>query len=270
MSHVRRITNLLPQPVRYGLRRVLFYGRKQRCLLCNNRIRGFRDHGSKLPVLVKRHVAGGLRREQDRCPVCHACDRTRLLKLFLETRTNIGKEPTRLLHVAPDFGLYLWLRTQPNVDYFATDLDGSRFRHIEGMISADLTDLPFDSDGFDIIICSHVLEHVPDDATAFQEIFRVLKPGGVAALLTPFALDGAGTDEEPTINDPVEQERRFGQWDHVRIYDRDDFLQRMTASGFETILYDPFQEHPENAQSLHLNPDEKLPLGFKPAASIKA
>jgi len=264
MGHIRQITNLLPQPLRYGLRRIVFYGRSHQCEFCGNHVREFRSHGSRLPVLIERNVVGGLLRENDRCPVCHGCDRTRLMKLFLERKTNVGRAPVRLLHVAPEFGLYLWLHNQSNIDYVATDMDGSRFRHIEGMRSADITHLPFDSNDFDIIVCSHVLEHVPDDVSAFQELFRVLRPGGVAALLTPFALDGWGTDEEPTINDQAEQERRFGQWDHVRIYDCEDFLKRMDHAGFETNLYDPVRDNPEDAEALHLNPAEKLPLGFKP------
>ena len=135
------------------------------------------------------------------------------------------------------------------------------------MRSADLTATPFADDEFDIVICSHVLEHVPDDAKAMREIRRILKPGGHALLLTPLATDGLGTEEDPSIHDPEEQDRRFGQWDHVRIYDRDDFLARMRAAGLETTAFAPFEAFPEAAAELGLNPLEILPVGTKPADS---
>jgi SAM-dependent methyltransferase len=171
----------------------------------------------------------------------------------------------RILHIAPDLGLYLWLGRQAGVEYVGSDIDAARYRHIENMHTADLTWMPFPDDDFDIVICSHVLEHVPDDAAAMHEILRILRPGGRALLLTPYAQDGKGTDEDPAVADPAERDRRFGQWDHVRLYDREDFLARMRRAGFETAVFAPFESYPEAAKALHLNPLEVLPVGTKPA-----
>ncbi len=264
MGHIRSLTTLLPQPLRFGLRRLAFRGSARACPLCGNHVRGFHAHGGGAAVLDSRRVVGGMRRENDRCPVCHAQDRSRLMMLWLERHGGIGKGPVRILHVAPDQGLYLWLKRQSGIDYVGSDIDARRYRHIPGVQTADLTQAPFPSDSFDLVICSHVLEHIPDDRAAFAEIFRVLKPGGHAVLLTPFALDGKGTDEDPSVADPAERDRRFGQWDHVRIYDREDFLARMRAAGFEAGLYDPAVDAPERAAALQLNPLEKLPVGRKP------
>jgi SAM-dependent methyltransferase len=49
----------------------------------------------------------------------------------------------------------------------------------------DITRLPFKSDSFDIVICSEVLEHIPDDAAAVRELVRVLKPGKTLAVSVP-------------------------------------------------------------------------------------
>ena len=68
----------------------------------------------------------------------------------------------------------------------------------------------------------------------------------------------------PAVEDPAERNRRFGQWDHVRIYDREDFLARMRRAGFETAVFAPFESCPEAAEALHLNPLEVLPVGTKP------
>lgn len=263
MVHLRTYTNMLPQPVRFGLRRIAFRGNQVVCPLCETRLRGYAAHAGGAAVLDRRKVVGGMRREDDRCPVCHGCDRTRMMMMYLSREAGIGTGSRSVLHVAPDYGLYLWLMRQPNVDYTASDLDANRYRHIDNMQTADLTDTPFESDAFDIVICSHVLEHVPDDGKAMREIHRILKPGGQALLLVPLAIDGKGTDEDASITDPNEREERFGQWDHVRLYGRDDFLSRMSKAGFDVTVYDPFQTAPEEAERLHLNPLELLPVGFK-------
>lgn len=263
MPHIRKLTNLLPQPVRFGLRRAVFWGTAQKCVLCGHNTRGFRGHGGGADVLNTRRVVGGMRREHDSCPVCHGCDRTRLMMLYLERHTLVGRAPLRFLHVAPDYGLYLWLQRQSGLDYVGTDIDAHRYRHIKGIQTADLTATVFPDNSFDIIVCSHVLEHVPDDQKAFLEIARILKPGGTALLLTPYALDDKGIDEDPTVVDPAERDRRFGQWDHVRLYDRNTFLDRMRTAGLETHLYDPFSDASNQAETLHLNPLELLPVGKK-------
>lgn len=43
--------------------------------------------------------------------------------------------------------------------------------------TADITNLPFRDDYFDLVLCSEVMEHIPDDSKAAKEILRVLKPG---------------------------------------------------------------------------------------------
>jgi SAM-dependent methyltransferase len=262
--HLRQATTAIPQPVRFGLRKFAYSGLARRCVLCGSQVRTFLPHGGGAEVLDRRQVVGGMLRKNDRCPVCHGADRTRMMMLYLEAETAIGRRPMRVLHVAPDFGLYLWLKRQAEVDYTGTDLDAFRYRHIDDMQTADLTALPFDDGSFDVVICSHVLEHVPDDRAAFSELVRVLAPGGHALLLTPYALDGMGTDEDPSIEDAAERDHRFGQWDHVRIYDSEDFLRRMRAAGFDADLWEPATAHPARAAGLGLNPLELLPIGRRP------
>jgi ubiquinone/menaquinone biosynthesis C-methylase UbiE len=87
---------------------------------------------------------------------------------------------------------------------------------------------------FDAVLCNHVLEHVPDDRKALGEIFRVLKPGGWAILMVPLS-SRAETDEDPTVVDPKERERRFGQDDHVRLYGQ-DYQARLEAAGFHVTM----------------------------------
>lgn len=80
----------------------------------------------------------------------------------------------------------------------------------------DLTAAPLPYDSFDVIVCNHVLEHIPDDRAALREIRRMLAPLGWALLMTPIMVES--TMEDLTLPDPRERLRRFGQEDHVRRY----------------------------------------------------
>lgn len=130
-----------------------------------------------------------------------------------------------MLHFAPD-ALERKLRTSPNLTYISTDLDSP-----EAMIHMDITDIPFNDHTFDVILCSHVLEHVPNDRKAMSELYRILKPGGWAILLVPIDFDRDTTFEDPSVVDPKEREHLFGQHDHVRRYGR-DYLTRLEQAGF--------------------------------------
>ncbi|MCB1681664.1 MAG: class I SAM-dependent methyltransferase [Rhodospirillales bacterium] len=258
LSLRRRITGALPQPVRYGLRRIIYRGHALTCPLCEAQVSTYISHGADFEVLYRRKVVGGMIREHDQCPACRSADRTRLMMLYLKNVSGVGVKPLRILHIAPDFGLYLWFKRHRNVDYVASDLDLARYRHIENIQKADITAMPFKDNDFDIVICSHVLEHIPDDRKAMSEILRVLKPSGKAMLMVPLATDGQGTEEDPSINDPREQEQRFGQWDHVRLYGKDDFISRLSGAGFTVKPFNGYDLFPEEAKDLLLNPQETL------------
>ena len=267
MFNRRQVTGLIPQSVRYGLRRMLFSGSHATCPLCENGIKSWASHGGAAEILERREVVGGMLRKDDRCPICHSADRTRLLMLYLDKIAEMGRKPYKVLHVAPDFGLYLWMQRQGQVDYVASDLDKSRYRHINNMVEANLCDLPFKDGEFDFLICLHVLEHVPDDLKAMQEMKRVLKPGGAALLLVPEAIDGGVPDENPAYTTPEDRHLHFGQWDHVRLYTRELFTERLEQAGLDVELFNAFESLPEEAKALRLNPLERLRVARNPVTS---
>ena len=92
------------------------------------------------------------------------------------------------------------------------------------MVRMDITDIRYPDDSFDLIFASDVLEHIPDDERATRELRRVLRPDGWAILLVP--IWGEKTKEDPSIVDPAEREREFGQFDHVRLYGHDGEYER--------------------------------------------
>ena len=164
------------------------------------------------------------------CPWCWSPDRTRLLWLYLERELQIATTPRRVLHVAPERGLAKRLIRLPHIDYVAVDLEGRN-----GALSADLCALPFPADDFDLVLCSHVLEHIPDDRAAMREMKRVSR--GVALLQHPSDDSLETTHEDAAIVSPQERERAFGQFDHVRAYGR-DLEDRLAAVGYDVTPVD--------------------------------
>ncbi|MCH7903647.1 MAG: class I SAM-dependent methyltransferase [Armatimonadetes bacterium] len=169
--------------------------------------------------------AGDPIRQGEQCLRCGAGSRQRLMSLYL-TR-EIGKLPrVRLLHFAPEISLTRRIVALPGVDYLSIDISPD-----VALRQGDITDLPLGDDEFDAVICSHVLEHVLDDAKAMCEMFRVMKPGGTAYVMVPRDMDLEKTYEDETIVTPEARYRAFGQDDHVRMYGR-DFVDRLQAAGF--------------------------------------
>lgn len=169
---------------------------------------------------------GQVQREEARCAVCGALERHRSAWLFLRLHTNLcdGLEK-RLLHCSPEKHLGRIFQRMPELHHIGSDLFPPDIS-----VGADLTRLPFAADSLDAVYCSHVLEHIEDDAAAMSELFRVLRPGGWSLVMTP--IQGETTYEDFGIRSEEERLKHFGQRDHVRIYGR-DLGQRLASAGFE-------------------------------------
>lgn len=172
--------------------------------------------------------SGGVRpRPNARCPNCGALERHRFLAVLLD---GLGPALTRastVVDIAPTRYTTAHLDRLEVARYVRVDLDpDADGRAVD--VQASLTHLPFPADSVDLLLCYHVLEHVPDDRAAMREIARVLRPGGRALVQVPFR-GSRETDEDP---DAPEDERiaRFGQADHVRWYGG-DFEDRLAEAG---------------------------------------
>lgn len=161
------------------------------------------------------------------CPHCESTHRQRLLWLYLNLDSN---STDKILHFAPEKGLQTKFKSMPHLEYVTSDISAP-----EVDVHEDLTDLSFQNNTFDVIICSHVLEHIPDDRAAMAEIYRVLASNGTAYIQVPYNRFQE-TDECPSITDPLEREKRFGQFDHVRFYGT-DFSSRLESIGFQVKEY---------------------------------
>lgn len=164
------------------------------------------------------------------CPHCGSSDRDRLYKYYIDKFEHFTKN-TKILDFAPPKLMENYLRSITD-NYRSADLLIDTFDD-----KVDITKMQYKDDTFDFFICSHVLEHVDDDRKALAELYRVLKPGKHGILMTPIINKNGVQDEDSSVSDESERWRRFAQDDHVRLYERSVFLQRVKNAGFDVTVY---------------------------------
>jgi SAM-dependent methyltransferase len=167
-----------------------------------------------------------------KCTFCGATDRDRLYALHL--KQNLKKDSVcKLLDFAPSYSLQKFLKKNTNIQYRSADL---KMEGVDDHINIEEMSIYNDST-FDIFICSHVLEHVNNDIKAMTELRRILKPGGWGIVMVPIPLKLKSIDEDISIKDPSERWKRFGQDDHVRLYSKPGFIERLEQVGFTVNQY---------------------------------
>ena len=230
----RYLLNRIPRPMliklSYVLRPVLaFFMRGSRYTdpIDGKSFRKFLPYGYERP------------RENVLSPSTLSLERHRLLWLFLKERSDFFSQPLKVLHFAPEQAFYKRFKKLNQLDYTTTDLLSPL-----ADIKADICNLPFPDNTYDVILCNHVLEHIPDDTKAMQELYRVLKPGGWGVFQIPQDLNRDTTFEDDSITDKKERARIFGQYDHVRIYGR-DYFDKLRAVGFTVDEVDLTASMPE-------------------------
>lgn len=181
--------------------------------------------GAKFPVYMSFGVNP---RKNALCPNCGALERHRALYLLIK-QLDYYKPNMRILHFAPEKIFYDIFSSLENVEYWPVDLNPEQPFSKKVV---DITDIPFEDNYFDLIMCNHVLEHIPDDKKAMSELYRVLKSeSGMALLNVPIYSQLAKTFENPEYNTPELRLKYFGQEDHVRKYGP-DYIDRLRAVGF--------------------------------------
>ncbi|MGC1204837.1 MAG: methyltransferase domain-containing protein [Flavobacteriaceae bacterium] len=200
----------------------------------------------------------GKQRNNVLSPSTLSLERHRLLWLYLKNKTDFFTTSKKVLHFAPEQAFYKRFRKMPNLDYTTTDLNSPL-----ADVKADICNLPFENNSYDIIFCNHVLEHIPDDTKAMHELYRVLKPQGMAILQIPQDLNRDVTFEDDTIIDKKERAKIFGQYDHVRIYGR-DYFDKLRTIGFKVDEVDYTSKLSEkDIEKYCLAKGEIIPVAFK-------
>ena len=200
----------------------------------------------------------GKQRHNVLSPSTLSLERHRLLWLYLQNETDFFSAKKRVLHFAPEQAFYKRFRKMTHLDYVTTDLNSPL-----ADVKADICNLPFKDSEFDVILCNHVLEHIPDDTKAMQELHRILKPGGYGIFQIPQDLSREKTFEDDTITDKKERAKIFGQYDHVRIYGR-DYFDKLRSIGFkvEEVDYTATLSN-EDITKYCLSKGEVIPVVYK-------
>jgi len=199
------------------LKKLLYFGFRYYCPLCSSKLRAFKSFGRA-------------ERTNALCPVCGALERHRVIWLLLKRKTNLLDAKSKiLLHIAPEKCLSKLFERIENLEHITADLNDPNVK-----LKMDITDISFPDNSFDIILCSHVLEHVEDDRKALSEFHRTLKPGGWALIVVPITSEK--TFEDKSVTDPEKRTELFGQHDHLRRYGK-DFIDRLSEAGFIVKTY---------------------------------
>lgn len=247
------ILNLVPRPIlirmSYIIRPVLVLwlkGNKYTDPIDNKSFRKFLPYGYEN------------QRENVLSPSTLSLERHRLLWLYLQNETDFFTAPKKVLHFAPEQAFYKRFRKQKNLNYITTDLSSPL-----ADIKADICNLPFKDNEFDVILCNHVLEHIPDDVKAMHELYRILKKGGMGIFQIPQDLSRRKTFEDNSVTDKKERAKIFGQYDHVRIYGK-DYFDKLRSIGFTVIEEDYTKKiSPELVDKYRLAKGEIIPVCFK-------
>lgn len=200
----------------------------------------------------------GKTRENVLSPSTLSLERHRLLWLYLQQETPFFTQKLKVLHFAPEQAFLERFRKLPNLEYTTTDLYSPL-----ADVKADICNLPFADNTYDVILCNHVLEHIVDDTQAMKELYRVLKPGGMGIFQIPQDLTREVTFEDDSITDPKLRAEIFGQYDHVRVYGR-DYFQKLASVGFKVDPVDYTQKiKPELIDKYRLAAGEIIPVCYK-------
>ena len=253
MGFIKTVLNIIPRPVLINLSiaarpliDLYFKGNQLQDPINGKSYRKFLPYGY------------GKQRPNALSPGTLSLERHRQMWLYLQNETDFFTKNYQVLHIAPEQEFLRKFKKMKNLDYTSADL----FSPIVD-VKADILDLPFDSESFDVVICNHVLEHIEDDRKAMSELFRVMKHGGWGIFQVPMKNSLEKTYEDFTIKDPKERQKHFGQYDHVRWYGM-DYFDRLRSVGFETEpLFYSQKISKEDIRKYGLMENEILPVVFK-------
>jgi len=246
MLHIKKTLLYLNGVIKKYLRTFIkpdFVGNKYQCPACLTNLayfNSFPDHSYQ--QLRQNGFIYSLRDfetanlKNNACPACGTGDSNRLYAIYL--RDKLSKLDTNKKYTFIDFApvpplaqiikSYRFINYR-SADLFMPDVDD----HV------DIMDMKiYKNNSVDMFLCAHILEHVTDDIKAMKELFRILKPGGWGIIMVPILLSINKIQEDPNITSENERWKYYGQGEHVRMYSKKGFIQRLASVGFKVHQLD--------------------------------
>lgn len=215
---------------------------KFNCNLCGHDLAIFKNLDIEYSDYINNMKFENYNLETYCCPYCYSFDRERMYKEYINIeRISKSKEVENILHIAPEMNLRNFIKdTYKDSNYICGDL----YPIDNEILQVDITQTTFEDNMFDIVLCSHVLEHIPDDIKAMKELYRIMKCGGWGILQVPVATNLESTYEDSNIVSEEDRLYYFGQEDHVRLYGM-DYEDRLKSVGFKVYKYNCFEKFGE-------------------------
>lgn len=233
----------LPEKLRINIRflikkinSVSYRGNQVKCNCCNKEFREFGSYGDRE---VKRVNAV--------CPWCSSLERTRVLWWYL-SGSNLLNNQNKILHIAPERAIEKKLQKNNSIEYLSADLNPNL-----AMVKMDITNIQYNDDSFDLILCSHVISVVKQDKKALTEFLRVLKKDGVLILQEHIYTQYKETFEVFSADSDAERYKLYGAPYLQRCYGH-DFENRLKDLGFKVKVINPAE---------NLSPSEIHKFGFQ-------
>jgi len=196
----------------YKILSTAYKGDNYYCICCDRSFKSFLEHGN-------------IPRKNAKCPYCRSLERTRLLNHYLLNETDVFFGEKKLLHFAPEYQLGENLRKALKTNYLSVDIRKGVADEVQ-----DIQDLSFSDNTFEYIICSCVLGHIPNEAKAIDEMFRVLKPNGKAFIITLINFQSNKTYQNDSIKTPEDKLKHYTEDDLCRLHGK-DFIERLNRSN---------------------------------------
>ena len=252
------IKKLIPSKIKQQVNLAFHSGNKYQCPICHYKSKDLYPIGKDVEVLKEKQVVGaGLR--NGGCYKCNSTDRERLIFTYLTKKLNIFENKNlKILHLAPEKNISSALIKKGFNNYICGDLFTEGYQYPDYVQNMNVLNIPFEDNYFNLIICCHLLEHIPNDTDAMKELYRVLNSNGEAILQVPISKNSDTTFEDFSVTDSKERVAVFGQFDHLRIYGK-DYSDRLNSVGFKVERINISKEFPNNGLVL----DEDIFIGKK-------
>ena len=163
------------------------------------------------------------------CPFCYSAPRQRILASWADKNKSL-LEGSKILYFAPEYSMMKWFKrnriTPTTADLYAPGVD----------LKLDLTNIDLPDGSYDMVICNHVLEHVPGYEKALSELNRVLRQNGTLIISFPIDQNLDNVNEQETKT-PEERIKAFGQYDHIRLFGKNS-KEIISSFGFDVSVID--------------------------------